>query len=267
MRNDPGSSDDEPPAGPRLATRLSRSVSRAARTLADVIVPPVCLACHVPLAGHDTLCAPCWSGIDFIRAPLCDRLGWPMPFETGGVMVSAAAVADPPDFDRARAVAVFGNTMQKLIHGFKYADRHDARRLFGRWLTTAGIGLIEPADMIVPVPLNRWRLLHRRFNQSAILAHEIGRLAGRPVASLALTRVRATPSQVAMTASQRRLNVAGAFQVAANQRARVAGQHILLIDDVITTGATVNACARALKKAGARSVDVLALALVTHAVA
>ena len=121
-----------------LASRLHTLARAAGRTLADTIVPPVCLGCHAPLAGHDALCATCWGQIEFIGPPLCDRLGIPLPFDTGGVMVSAAAVADPPDYDRARAVAAFTGTLQKLVHGFKYSDRHDARRLFGRWLAAAG---------------------------------------------------------------------------------------------------------------------------------
>ena len=230
------------------------------------MIPPVCLNCHTPLNTHDCLCAPCWAGIDFIRAPLCDRLGIPLGFDTGGTMISAAAEANPPDYDRARAVAAFTGTIQKLIHGFKYSDRHDGRRLFGRWLIASGGGLIEDADVIIPVPLNRWRLLHRRFNQAAILANEIGRCTRVPVSPLALERVKATPSQVGMTTAERQQNVAGAFRVPASRRAQIKDRRVLLIDDVLTTGATCNAAARALKAADAASVDVLALAIVTHTV-
>ena len=120
--------------------------------------------------------------------------------------------------------------------------------------------------MLVPVPLNRWRLLHRRFNQSAILATEVSRITGLATALQGLDRVKATSSQVGMTRAERRINVAGAFKVSTAQRARIEGARVLLIDDVITTGATVNAAARALKKAGATHVDVLALGLVTHGV-
>ena len=238
----------------------------AARSVADTIVPPVCLGCHAPLAVHDALCAPCWGQIEFIGTPLCDRLGIPLPFETGGAMISAAAVANPPDYDRARAVAAFTGTLQKLVHGFKYSDRHDGRRLFGRWLTAAGAALIADADVLVPIPLNRWRLLNRRFNQSAILANEVARLTGVAVSPLALERVKKTTSQVGLTRVERRANVAGAFRVPPAFVATIAGARVLLIDDVITTGATVNAAARALTKAGAAYVDVLALALVTHPV-
>lgn len=248
----------------RLGQRARQLLRAGARAVADVIVPPVCLACHVPLVEHHALCATCWGQIDFIRAPLCDRLGIPLNFDTGGRMLSAAAAADPPDYDRARSVAAFHGTMQKLIHGFKYSDRHDARRLFGRWLVTAGEGLIAEADVAIPIPLNRWRLLHRRFNQAAILAMEVSRRTGIEVAPLALIRTKPTPSQVGLTMEERRLNMKGAFSVPVRRRAEIAGRRVLLIDDVITTGATVNAAARALKAAGAAKVDVLALGIVAH---
>ncbi len=235
----------------------------AAMSISDAVLPPVCLSCHAPMVMHDCLCAPCWGAIDFIGPPVCDRLGIPLPYDTGGLMISAAASANPPDFDRARAVAAYTGTIQKLIHGFKYSDRHDTRRLFGRWLAASGAPLIEDAGLIVPIPLNRWRLLHRRFNQSAILAYEVGRRTGKPVAPLALQRVKATPSQVGLSTKERQQNVAGAFRVPASHRSRIEGRNVLLIDDVLTTGATCNSAARALKAAGAARVDVLALAMVT----
>ena len=232
-------------------------------------MPPVCLACHGPLAAHDSLCARCWSGIAFIRQPLCDRLGIPLPFDPGGPgtgpHLSAAALADPPDYDRARAVAQFSGVMRDLVHALKYADRHDARRLFGRWITQAAAELIDDADVLIPVPLHPYRLLARRFNQSAILAHELARHSGLPVDPLALQRRRRTISQVGLTRDQRRQNLRGAFAVPPDGAGRILGKSVLLVDDVITTGTTVNACARQLKRAGAARVDVVALALVTNA--
>jgi ComF family protein len=230
---------------------------------ADLIMPPLCLACHRPLAAHSAICARCWSGIDFIRAPLCDRLGMPLPFDVGGTMISAAAAADPPDYDRARAVARFDGVMRELVHDLKFRDRHDGRRLFGRWLTEAGGELLPDVNFVIPVPLTRGRLAVRRFNQSAVLAQEVARLAGLRYAPTALVRTRRTRPQVGLSRAQRRDNVAGAFAVAEADRAVIAGTKILLVDDVITTGATARSCARVLKRAGAGRVDVLALALVT----
>jgi len=242
------------------------ALRRMVGTITDLVVPPLCLSCHAPLASHDALCPDCWGRIDFIQPPLCDRLGLPMPFDTGGVMISAAAAADPPDYDRARAVARFDGIMRDLIHDLKFHDRHDARRLFGRWLTQAGAELLAEADMIVPVPLTRVRLVGRRFNQSAILAMEVSRLTGIESEPLALLRTRKTLPQVGLTRQQRRQNVAGAFAVATARKARIKGTKVVLIDDVITSGATAGACARALKRAGAAGVDVLALALVTDGI-
>lgn len=237
----------------------------AAGVVADLIVPPLCLACHRPLSSHDAICSRCWSKIDFIRPPLCDRLGLPLPFDIGGKMISAAAAADPPDYDRARAVARFDGVMRELVHDLKFRDRHDARRLFGRWLTEAGAELLAGADVIMPVPLTRARLVGRRFNQSAVLAHEVGRLSGVRYEPLALLRTRRTLPQVGLSRQQRRENVAGAFAVADSKKADLAGANVVLIDDVITTGATARACARILKRAGAGRIDVIALALVTDA--
>lgn len=232
----------------------------------DLLFPPVCLACRTPLADPDSLCAACWSGIDFIRPPLCDRLGIPLPFDTGGRQISGAAAADPPGYDRARAVATYGPVMQRLVHALKYHDRHDGRRLFGRWMVNAGAELIDDADVIVPIPLHPWRLLSRKFNQSAILAREIARSTGIALAPAALARVKRTAQQVGMTADERRRNVAGAFAVPRVHRHRVTGRRVLLVDDVITTGATCRAATLALKRAGAVDIDVLALALVSDTV-
>ena len=231
--------------------------------LADVVFPPVCLSCRTGVAAHHALCAKCWSRIDFIRPPLCDRLGLPMPYDTGGVMISALAAAEPPSYDRARAVAHFTGVMRELVHDFKFSDWHAARRLLSRLMLEAGQDMIAGADVIVPVPLSRRRLISRRFNQAALLAQEIGRASGKTYDPLALVRTRATPRQVGLTRAERKLNVRGAFAVPGRAADRIAGRRVLLVDDVITTGATCGAAARALKRAGAAQVDVVALALVT----
>jgi ComF family protein len=229
-------------------------------------VPPCCLVCRAPLDSHHQLCAPCWREVSFIRPPLCDVLGIPLPFATGERMVSAAATADPPAYDRARAVAHFSGSMRALVHQFKYADRHDARALYGRWLAEAGQELLADADLVTPVPLSRLRLLSRRYNQSAILAGEVARQTGLRLDLHALKRARFKRPQVGLTRDQRRRNLAGAFLVPHRRRQALEGRNVLLVDDVITTGATAEACARVLKRAGAARVDVLALALVTSEV-
>jgi ComF family protein len=241
-----------------------RALAGLGRAALDVVLPPLCLGCTTRIMTHDALCPACWRQIDFVRPPLCDRLGLPLPYDTGGPMLSAAAVADPPDFDRARAVACFDGPMRKLVHAFKFHDSHNARRLFGRWLAEAGRELLAGADLLVPVPLSRRRLLSRRFNQAQILAVEAGRLVRKPVKPFALVRTRSTAHQIGLTRAQRARNVAGVFRVPQSELPIVSGKAIVLIDDVITSGATASAAAAALKRAGALRVDVLALAIVAN---
>mgnify|MGYP001174257644 CR=1 FL=1 len=248
-----------------VSSRIRGRMRASLRAVSDLLLPPLCLGCETRIADHDAVCPACWRQIDFIRPPLCDRLGLPMPYDTGGVMISALAAAEPPVYVRARVVAHHDGLMRDLVHTFKFRDTHDARRLFGRWLAGAGAELLRDADLIVPVPLNRIRLLSRRFNQAQILASELARLTGRPADPLALVRTKATRHQVGLTRDARRRNVAGAFAVPPGRVARIAGKAIVLVDDVLSTGATVSAAAGALKKAGARRVDVLALALVCEA--
>lgn len=236
--------------------------AHAAAKLVDFILPPLCLACRAPVLGQGGLCAKCWPRVDFIEPPRCDRLGIPLPVPSDEPMVSAAALADPPVYDRARAVARYDGAMRDLVHALKYGDRHEGVKLFARWMVHAGADVLEDADVIVPVPLARTRLWWRRFNQAALLSRAIGHALGIPDAPFALERIRRTPSQVGLSAEQRRRNVAGAFRVPERNRAQVAQRNIVIVDDVITTGATANACARTLKRAGAARVDVLALARV-----
>lgn len=260
----PDDTETEPVVPVPLRTRLWGPVAGATRHLANWLLPPVCLSCHQHVAAQNSICGNCWRAIHFIRAPMCDVLGIPLPATAmEGRIVSAAATADPPDYDRARAVAHFTGAMRTLVHQLKYNDRHEARDLFGRWLISAGAELIEDADLIVPVPLNRRRLLWRRFNQSALLALEVARHSGRPYEPMLLQRAKSTTPQVGLSQAQRRDNVRGAFRVPKFMRSRLEGRRVLLIEDVITTGATVNACARELKRAGAQRVDVVALGLVT----
>lgn len=241
------------PRGERLRQALSR--------VTNLVMPPVCLSCYSPLLEHHTVCAECWSGITFIQSPVCDRLGLPLPYDVGDVMVSAAAVADPPLYDRARAIGIYSGTLKKLIHDFKFRDRQELRCLLARWLFTAGAPFWPDADFVVPVPLHRTRLLKRRFNQASVLAYAVAREAGLPVLPQLLVRTRATAQQVGLTLQQRRDNVRGAFQVHGSGSGRIGGARIVLLDDVITTGATVSACAKVLCEAGAAQIDVVSVAL------
>lgn len=254
-----------------IASRLLASSKRSHLSrLLDFVLPPVCIHCHKPIAEQGNLCGICWSKVNFIAAPLCDVTGLPLPYDTepfdnnrDGTSprhISALALSHPPVYDRARSVALFGDVLRTLIHGLKYGDRREGLTLFGRWMVMAGRDLLGDADLIIPVPLYRARLWQRRFNQSALLSFELAKLTGLPVNVLALKRHRATRSQVGLSERQRRKNVTGAFTIAPKKHDLVKGRNILLIDDVLTTGSTVDACSKALKKAGAKNVDVLVLA-------
>lgn len=248
---------------------MTMSETRAARlpvwrtmlgAAADLLLPPVCIACRTRITAHGLLCGGCFARIDFIAPPLCARLGVPLPYDVGPPSLSAAAIASPPVYDRARAVARYSETMRDLVQGFKYRDRQEGVALFSRWLAQAGAELLQDADLIVPVPLYRSRLWRRRFNQSAMLAQGVARLTHVPADCFLLKRVRRTASQVGLSAEQRKRNVAGAFRVDPDRKGAVKGKNIVVVDDVITTGATAEACARVLKRAGASRVDILALA-------
>ncbi|MEO1264463.1 MAG: ComF family protein, partial [Pseudomonadota bacterium] len=215
----------------------------------------------MPVAQSHALCGTCWRTVHFIRPPLCDRLGIPLSYDTGGTMVSARAIADPPDFTRARAAGLHIGALKTIIAQFKYHDRLDIEPLLARLMIGAGGDLIADADLIVPVPLHWRRLASRKYNQAAMLAQRIGREANTPVDVTALVRHKPTAQQVNLTLAQRLKNPRGAFRVARGRRPLIDGRRVLLIDDVLTTGATASACARALHAAGAADVDVLAVSI------
>ena len=231
----------------------------------DLALPPLCPACREPVVGQ-ALCAACWSKLSFIAPPYCERLGIPFAYDPGPGLLSMQAIADPPAYNRARAAVRYDDVARTLVHAFKYGDRLDLAPALGRWTARAGHELLAEADAIVPVPLHWRRLWARRFNQSALLAETIARECGRPIAHEALKRVKATAQQVGLTRTQRAENIQGAFRVPATAKAAVAGRRLVLVDDVLTTGATAEGCARALLRAGAANVDVLTFARVVDAV-
>ena len=254
--------------GPSGFGRVSYDLRRWAlanlRYAANLVLPPICLHCHAPVADYGVLCAPCWRGIDFITPPVCDRLGVPVPCADEEVVLSSAALRDPPLYDRARAVARFDGVMRNLIHGFKYSDRHEASEMLARLMGSAGAELIRDADILMPVPLHPKKLWTRRYNQAGILAQRIAELTDLPLDLSTLRRVKQTASQVGLNSQERRENVASAFAIRQGARKKVSGKRVLLIDDVITTGATLEGCAVVLKQAGAKGVDCLAVAMADY---
>jgi len=211
------------------------------------------------------LCAECWNQITFFEDPVCVCCGLPFEINPGADTLCASCLASPPPFDSARAAMAYDAGSKNAILALKRADRLEFARLFAIWLKRAGQPLLEEADVIVPVPLHRWRLWTRRYNQSAILAQRLSQLAVRTFDPFSLIRTRSTPSQGQMPSAKARVrNVRGAFKVPPGRISLIAGRRVLLVDDVLTTGATIQACARALKRAGAEKVLVLTIARVAR---
>lgn len=244
---------------------LRHSAVGAARGLLDAVLPPQCLACDALVATPGSLCGACWAEAKFIAAPQCAVCGVPFAFEMGPEALCGACSRARPDYDRARAVLRYDDLGRRLVVAFKHGDRTHGAPTFGRWLARAGADLLADADWVAPVPLHRWRLLRRRFNQSAMLALALCRASDGGAERFApelLQRRRRTPSQAGLNAAQRQRNVRNAFFVTPRAAAALAGRRVLLVDDVLTTGATVSECARVLRRAGASAVDVLTLARV-----
>ena len=240
------------------------ALRRSASWLLDAILPPRCLKCGEIVADSGSLCGACWSALKFLGPPCCACCGLPFEFDMGDGSLCAACTAKRPLYDRARAALTYDDASRELVLRFKHADRIDGAATFAGWMARAGAELIADADIIAPVPLHRWRLVRRRYNQAAILANAIGALRGKRVVPDLLVRRRATASQGHLGRSQRQRNVAGAFALHPGRAQSVAGTRILLIDDVLTTGATAESCARALRNAGATAVDLLVLARVVR---
>ncbi|HXV01581.1 MAG TPA: ComF family protein [Caulobacteraceae bacterium] len=236
----------------------------AAGGLIDLLLPPRALdeaASGRPMQSLG-LSAAAWSRIRFIEAPFCEACGSPLDFDLGLSADCAACQGRRTALDHVRAACLYDEYSRDVVLKLKHADRTDLAALFARWLARAAADILPDVDAVAPVPLHRWRLLGRRFNQAAEVARPLAAAATLAYWPDALVRPRPTASQAGKSGSGRRRNVAGAFEVAPRWRARVAGARILLVDDVLTTGATVEGCARALKGAGAARVDVAVIAKV-----
>ncbi len=237
---------------------MKTEVRDAARMVVNAVLPPRCLLCSEPVADTGALCASCFDTVEFITPPCCAKCGLPFRDAYAGApedLVCGACAKSPPAFDRARAVCLYTEHSRALITRLKHADRADYAPALSRWMVRAGADLLADADLLLPVPLHRWRLFWRTYNQAALLTRHIHQHTGISARYDILRRVKATPSQGRLSAAARRKNVVGAFAV--RLKAEVAGRNVVLIDDVLTTGATLNACARALRQAGAKRVDAL----------
>src|ERR1700733_10769431 len=239
--------------------------SHAARLALDIALPTLCVACREPVHGEG-VCATCWAKLSFIAPPFCPRLSLPFIYDPGPELLSMEAIANPPAYARARAAVRYDDVARTLVHALKYQDRTDLAPAMGRWMARAGQQLLGEADVLVPVPLHWKRSWSRRYNQSGALARVIARQSGVKLTTEALRGVRSTQQQIGLSRTERASNVQGAFKVAADRKADIAGRRVILIDDVLTSGATAGACAQALLRAKATQVDVLVFARVvdTH---
>ncbi|SIR37399.1 MULTISPECIES: ComF family protein [Acidiphilium] len=231
-----------------------------ARATLDLILPAQCLACTEPAGGAGQLCAECFADAAFLTPPLCSHCGLKL---TEPAPLCTACDWDPPVFRAARAALRYGPAAKRLILPFKYADRPEAARGLARLLLQPGAELLARADLLVPVPLHKRRLAARGYNQAGELARALARLTGKPLLIDALIRTRATRPLAELDQHDRAIALHGAIAIRPGRAAALHGRTILLIDDVLTSGATASSCAGVLYQAGAAAVDVLALARVS----
>ncbi|PKR52733.1 amidophosphoribosyltransferase [Thalassospira povalilytica] len=256
-----------------MVMALLRTVGRIG---IDAILPPRCGGCGAITETTHAVCADCWAGLRFISAPQCACCGYPFELDDSaningneqpdGQVLCGNCLQKKPDFDLARAALVYDDHSRDYLLRFKHADRTDLTPLLARWLYQCGKGIWDQADLIVPVPLHRRRLLHRRYNQSGLLAARLSKMTGIPWDGLVLGRKRNTRSLGGLGPSSRKREVGGAFAID-DTRAQLCGLdggRVVLIDDVLTTGATANACARALKQSGVMHVSVITVARVVR---
>jgi ComF family protein len=236
------------------------------RAVLDALYPPVCAACGQETGSSGGLCRACFGEAAFITGPVCARCGVPMPGAAAGGLICDGCRHAPPAWETGRAAALYDGPIRRAVLALKHGDRLDIARAAAPWLLRAGHSLLARADLVVPVPLHWTRLWRRRANQSAELARALCDLAGRPEAYAPgrLCRRRRTPPQEGRGRAARHGNVSGAFALTRRGAEAVPGRHVLLLDDVMTTGATLSACAEVLRAGGAAGIDVLALARVAR---
>ncbi len=250
---------------PGAADRVGGGLLTIGRRLLDLLLPPRCLACGELVDEQGRLCAGCWSSVEFLLGRGCRVCGTRLPPVAAEAAICGHCLSATPAYARARSALRYGGVARQLILRFKHGDRTDGAATFAHWMARAGAELLADCDLIVPVPLHRWRLLRRGYNQSAVLALALGRRSRKPVLVDALVKLEATPSQQSLGAEARRANMrSGLFALGRRGRAAVDGRRVLLVDDVLTTGSTTDACAGCLIAGGATAVDVLTLARVAH---
>lgn len=244
--------------------RVAGWLRRGGRVALDLLLPPRCAACDNAVGVHGQLCAACFGRTNFISAPFCAGCGVPFAAaEQGGAEgLCAGCRGQPPVFRQARAALRYDEQARRLILPLKHGDRTELAQILAPMMLRAGAALLQRADALVPVPLHRRRLFERKYNQAAVLAYAVGRLAGRPVLPDGLIRTRRTAPLEEKSPEERAREVGGSIEVRRSRLGQISGRTILLVDDVMTSGATANVCAAGLIAAGASAVDVLVAARV-----
>lgn len=244
--------------------KAKKILLRGGGTFLDILFPAQCPQCCDPVDVPGSLCANCWKEATFISPPFCAQCGYPFDYEVSSDMVCGSCLAAPPPFSKGRSVLKYDEHSRDMILAFKHADRTDQAPVFANWMARSAGDILSENPIIAPVPLHSHRLLKRRYNQSALLAKDLAAQSDKRVIPDLLIRTRATPSQGSKSFKGRVQNVKGAFSINSRWRGKINGEHILLIDDVYTTGATVSACSTCLLANGAAKVSVLTLCRVVR---
>lgn len=230
----------------------------------DFLLPPLCFGCAGEVEVQGGLCPPCWAGLNFITRPYCVSCGFPFSHDMPEGVLCASCHQQKPRFEAARSAFAYNHDSRPIVLSFKHGGRTEGLSTMAKWLAQASAEFIKEVDVIIPVPLHGLRLLSRKFNQSALLADALSGLSGVPANPFILKRVKNTKTQGGLTRAQREKNVRAAFAVDEKAKINLKGKTALLIDDVFTTGATVDNCTLALQKAGAKTIYVLTLARVVE---
>ncbi|MDG2532203.1 ComF family protein [Sphingomonas sp. HITSZ_GF] len=234
-------------------------LARPLAQIADLALPPRCPGCGAITPADHRFCTHCWTSLRFLGPPWCAACHLPFDFERGEGARCAACIADPPPHDGIRAAVAYGEVARGVALKLKYSGRLACAATMARAMARL---MPAEADLLVPVPLHRWRLWSRGYNQAGLIAAALGRAHSVPMAPGLLRRVKATPVLRGLGARARAKAVAGAFALAPDARAALAGRTVVLVDDVHTSGATANACAKLLKRGGAGKVILLCWARV-----
>jgi predicted amidophosphoribosyltransferase len=233
------------------------------QSIIKAIYPAQCVACDTFVEGEDALCPACWKETQFISGTICDLCGTPLPGDAHGQVLhcdDCLKIARP--WHQGRAALVYAGVGRRMVLALKHGDRTDLARIAAGWMARQAVPLVWPDTLLVPVPLNRWRLLRRRYNQAALLAQALGRRLDRPVCVDALRRPGRTAPLQGHDRAARFAALAGQIQLDPARAGLIKGRSVMIVDDVMTSGATLAACADALALAGAAHLTTLTLARV-----